>query len=116
MKKLEQAKKYQKEYSDESFWDKVKNFAKKAGCEVIEKAIMLYYVAKDDDTPMTVKALIFGALGYFISPLDAIPDITPVVGFSDDLGVLAATISLVIASIKEEHKKKAKERIKEWCE
>ena len=76
---------------------------------------MLYYVAKDDETPASAKALIFGALGYFISPIDLIPDITPVIGFGDDLAVLTATIATVIASIKEEHKQKAKEQMKKWC-
>jgi len=107
--------KYVKEYSESSFWDKIKNFTKKAGCELIEKSVILYYVANDKDTPTHVKGLIFGALGYFISPIDAIPDITPVVGFSDDLAVLSATILTAINSIKEEHKQKAKEKIKKWC-
>jgi uncharacterized membrane protein YkvA (DUF1232 family) len=107
--------KYVKEYSESSFWDKIKNFAKKAGCELIEKSVMLYYVAKDDETPASAKALIFGALGYFISPIDLIPDITPVIGFGDDLTVLSATILTVVNSIKDEHKEKAKKKIKKWC-
>ena len=107
--------KYVKEYSEGGFWSKIGKFAKKAGCELIEKSVMLYYVAKDDETPASAKALIFGALGYFISPIDLIPDITPVIGFGDDLAVLTATIATVIASIKEEHKQKAKEQMKKWC-
>ena len=107
--------KYVKEYSEAGFWSKIGKFAKKAGCELIEKAIMLYHTAMDKETPASAKALILGALGYFISPIDAIPDVTPVIGFSDDLAVLTATILKVIASIKEEHKQKAKEQMKKWC-
>ena len=110
MKKLEQAKKYQKEYSDESFWDKVKNFAKKAGCEVIGKVVLLYNVAKDPDTPMTAKGLIYGALGYFIMPLDAVPDITPFVGFSDDLTALVTVITMLGMSM-DKYKAEAEKKL-----
>ena len=82
------------EYSDSSFWDKVKKFALTAGKEVIEKALWLYYAAQRPETPKWAKTAIYGALAYFISPIDAIPDITPLVGFTDDLGALAAAIAM----------------------
>jgi uncharacterized membrane protein YkvA (DUF1232 family) len=107
-------KEYEKEFNEDSLWEKIKNFAKKAGCEVIEKVVLLYNVAKDPDTPLKAKSLIYGALGYFIMPLDAIPDITPVVGFSDDLTALATALTLVVMSIKPEHKTDAKEKIKNF--
>jgi uncharacterized membrane protein YkvA (DUF1232 family) len=105
---------YSKEFSEDSFWTKVKDFAIKAGKEVIEKALILYYCLQDSDTPAWAKAAIIGALGYFISPIDAIPDFTPVIGFVDDLGVLAAATATVAMYIKEEHKEYAKEKIKIW--
>jgi uncharacterized membrane protein YkvA (DUF1232 family) len=55
------------------------------GREVIEKALWLYYAAQQPNTPLWAKTAIYGALGYFISPIDAIPDITPVIGYADDL-------------------------------
>jgi hypothetical protein len=54
-------------YSDESFWEKVKRFALKAGKEVIEKALILYYSFSDKDTPVWAKGVLLAALGYFIS-------------------------------------------------
>ena len=105
--------KYRKDYNENDFWEKIKKFAKKAGYELIEKALILYYVAIDEETPNRVKGIIFGALGYFISPLDIIPDITPI-GFTDDLGVLIGTIALVGMHIKDKHKIQAKEKLKEW--
>ncbi len=107
---------YSNEYSEESFWKKAKQFAIVAGKEIIEKALILYYCLIDPDTPARAKTIITGALGYFISPVDAIPDTTPIVGYSDDLGVLAIVLSLAIvaAHIKPEHKKKAQEKIKVW--
>jgi uncharacterized membrane protein YkvA (DUF1232 family) len=107
---------YSKEFSDESFWTKVKDFAIKAGKEVIEKALLLYYCLQDKDTPAWTKGAIIAALGYFISPIDAIPDLIPVVGFADDLGVLAAALATVAVYIKEEHKEQAQEKIKIWFE
>jgi len=103
--------KYSSEFSDSSFFDKVTNFAKKAGCGLLEKAFTLYYTAKDPDTSTKAKAIIYGALGYFIIPLDAIPDVTPVVGFSDDLTALATALTMVAMSIKKSHKEEAQEKI-----
>lgn len=105
---------YSDQYSDDSFWDKVKNFAKAAGEQVLEPALKLYYAAKDKDTPTWAKGAIYGALGYFISPIDAIPDMTPFVGYADDLGVLALAVTVVAANIKPEHAEKAKETLKQW--
>lgn len=105
---------FSKEYSEENFWNKVKKFALKAGKEVIVRALTLYFCLQDKDTPLWAKGVIVSALGYFICPLDAIPDITPVVGYSDDLGVLAAAFATVAVYIKEEHKKRAEETWKNW--
>ena len=102
------------EYSDNSFWDKVKTFAISAGREVIEKALWLYYAAQRPETPKWAKTVIYGALAYFISPLDAIPDITPLVGFTDDLGALAAAIAMTSAYINEDVKAKASQKLLDW--
>jgi len=106
--------KYVKEFSDEGFWSKIKLYAKKIGKPVLEKALSMYYAAKDSDTPKWAKTIMYGALGYFILPVDAIPDITPVVGYTDDLGVLAAAFGTVAFYIKEGHIQMAKEKIKQW--
>lgn len=105
---------YKNAYEEESFWSKISNQALKAGKEVVEKALTLYYTFIDTDTPAWAQSIIVGALGYFISPIDAIPDITPVVGYADDLGVLAAALATVAAHVKEEHIAKAKETMTQW--
>lgn len=105
---------YSKEYSESSFWDKVKKFASKAGVKVIYTALKLYYTMQSPDTPAWAKAVIIGALGYFIAPIDVIPDITPVVGFADDLGVLAAATASVVTNITPAIKAEAKRKTKEW--
>ena len=106
----EQQSEYSDNYSEQSFWDKVKGFAQAAGTEIVERAFQLYFAAHGPDTPVWAKATIYGALGYFISPLDAIPDLIPVVGYSDDLGVLvlaAATVATYITPDIKSHAKQA---------
>jgi uncharacterized membrane protein YkvA (DUF1232 family) len=105
---------YSDNYSQESFWDKLKIWATVAGKSVLEPALTLYYCSLDPDTPIWAKTVIIASLGYFISPLDAIPDITPVIGFSDDILELAAALGIVVMHIKDEHKKKAAETLKQW--
>ncbi|WCY74099.1 YkvA family protein [Pseudomonas aeruginosa] len=73
-----------------------------------------YYAATDSDTPTWAKTTIYGALGYFISPIDVIPDITPIVGYTDDIGVLCAALAATATHIKAEHVTKAKETLKQW--
>jgi uncharacterized membrane protein YkvA (DUF1232 family) len=106
--------KFEKAFAEDSFWDKAKSVAKVAGEIILEPALKLYYSAQDPQTPLWAKTTVYGALGYFISPIDAIPDITPIVGYSDDLGVLVAATAAVAAYIKKEHSEKAKETLKQW--
>ncbi|MXS85689.1 DUF1232 domain-containing protein [Nitrosomonas sp. HPC101] len=110
----EQQKQFSAAYSDSNFWDKAKKYAKMAGQSVIEPALKMYYAALDSDTPIWAKGIIIGALGYFVSPVDAIPDIIPVAGYTDDLGALAAALATVAAHIKDEHVAKAKETLTQW--
>lgn len=100
-------------YSDKSFWRKVAKFAVKAGREVIEKALVLYYCLQDPDTPAWAKTVIVGALAYFILPADAVPDLLPG-GYVDDLGALAAALMIVSVHIKPKHWEQAREKLREW--
>lgn len=106
--------KFAKEFTEGHFWDKVKNYARAAGEGVLEPALTLYNVSKDAETPAWAKTAIYAALGYFISPIDAIPDLTPLIGYSDDLGVLVAATATIISYIKPEHREKAKQTLRQW--
>ena len=103
-----------KDYSESGVWDKLKGYAKSAGKEVIEKALFLYYAAQKPETPIWAKTTVYGALAYFISPLDAIPDIAPVIGYVDDLGVLAAAVAAISVYIDTDVKTQAKDKLEEW--
>ena len=64
-------------YERHSFWRKIQRFAFVAGRSVIGKAVALFFCLRDPDTPVWAKAVILGALGYFVLPVDAIPDFLP---------------------------------------
>lgn len=113
-KPLAKPRGYEKEYSDKGFRTKLVGYAKTAGRDVVERALQLYYAAQSPDTPAWAKAAIYGALGYFISVIDAVPDLTPIVGYTDDLGVLAAALAMVAAQITPEVKDKAAAKLKDW--
>jgi uncharacterized membrane protein YkvA (DUF1232 family) len=101
-------------YKEKNFWAKIKKFAKVAGKEVIEKALFLYYAAKQPNTPLWAKTTIYGALAYFISPIDMLPDLTPILGYTDDLSILAAALVTVASYITDEVKLEAKNKMQTW--
>ena len=101
-------------FSDRQFWNKLNGYARKAGREAVDRALRLYYAALRPETPTWAKTSIFGALAYFISPIDAIPDLLPFIGFSDDLTVMAAALAMVSMYIDDEGKRKARETTERW--
>ena len=102
------------QFTDSGFWNKIKLFSRQAGREVIERALWLYYAAQQPNTPKWAKSVIYGALAYFVLPLDAIPDLTPLVGFTDDLGALAAAPTMVTLYIDDEVKSLAADKLTLW--
>ena len=79
---------YANKFSQSDFVDKIANIAKRAGAKLVYAALILYYTLQSDKVSAANKALIMGALGYMISPLDVIPDAIPIAGLTDDLAVL----------------------------
>lgn len=93
------------------FWDKVRRTVDRV--PFLQEAIAAYYCARDPKTPLQVKAVLLGALAYFILPADLIPDIIAWFGFGDDATVLFAAIQTVSPHIKDEHRNKAQAKISE---
>jgi uncharacterized membrane protein YkvA (DUF1232 family) len=93
------------------FWRKLGNVA--AQIPFAEDVLAAYYCAFDRDTPLPVKATLLGAVAYFVLPTDAIPDMLPVLGFTDDAAVLAAAIKLVADHIRPEHRAAARDKLAE---
>ncbi|MGH6931801.1 MAG: YkvA family protein [Dongiaceae bacterium] len=74
----------------------------------LEQALAAYYCAVDSRTPLQVKAVLFGALAYFVLPIDLLPDFIAVLGFTDDATVLYAAIRTVMPHIKDDHRARAR--------
>jgi len=111
---MENLQTYADKFSELNFWDKIKTAFAKAGKEVVNKTLVLYYSLMDKDTPAWAKTVIIGALGYFISPIDLTPDFLPAIGYTDDLTVLISAFGTVASSVKEEHKTKAGEILNKY--
>lgn len=91
------------------FWTKLGRLA--AHIPFAEDLLTAYYCAFDRDTPMHVRAALIGALAYFVIPLDAIPDVLPVLGLTDDAAALAVAIRMVFTHITPEHRAAAREAL-----
>jgi uncharacterized membrane protein YkvA (DUF1232 family) len=91
------------------FWRKLRRVA--AGLPFAEDLAAAYYCAFDRQTPLQVKAALLGALAYFVLPIDFMPDVMPVLGFTDDAAVLATAIRMVAAYILPGHRDAARAAI-----
>ena len=92
------------------FWSKLRRVAGKL--PFAEDLLAAYYCAFDKQTPRHVQAALLGAVAYFILPFDFVPDMLPVLGFTDDAAVLATAIRLVAAHITPEHRDAARAALK----
>lgn len=101
-------------YSPPRFWAKLARVAIAAGREVVEKSLWLYFAAERPETPKWAKAAVYAALGYLILPLDAVPDLAPVAGYSDDLGVLAFAVATIARYIDADVKARAARVLGRW--
>jgi uncharacterized membrane protein YkvA (DUF1232 family) len=88
------------------FWSKAKRLG--AALPFAEDLLAAYYCAFDRDTPLQVKAVLVGAIAYFVLPFDAVPDMLPLIGFTDDAAVLATAIRLVATNIQPLHRAAAR--------
>jgi uncharacterized membrane protein YkvA (DUF1232 family) len=91
------------------FWRKAKRVA--ARLPFAEDLLAAYYCAFDHSTPLQVKAALIGALAYFILPFDFLPDVMPVLGFTDDAAILATAIRMVASHLKPEHREAARQTL-----
>lgn len=78
-----------------------------------EDLLAAYYCALDAGTPLPVKAALMGAIAYFVLPFDAIPDMLPALGFTDDAAVLATALKMISNEMKPEHRQAARVRLAE---
>ena len=105
---------YASKFSQSEFAEKISRIAKRAGSKLVYAALILYYTLQSDKVSKADKAIIIGALGYMISPIDVIPDAIPIAGLTDDLAVLLYVLKKVWTGIDPEIVDKAKRRLSKW--
>lgn len=93
-----------------SFLDWLTRRAKKAGRAVAERGLVLWYTLRDPETPKPARAVLLGALAYLADPVDAIPDLTPLVGYTDDMALMGIALLIVVDAVKPEHHERARAR------
>ena len=106
--------KYQKRYNEQDLTRKLGRAARKAGIKVIYLVLLLYYVLKSPSVRTSDKGKIWGALGYFILPIDLIPDFIPVAGYTDDLAALLWAFYAVAKNVTPEIESQAKKKLHDW--
>lgn len=121
MKSLEQdpnftgsIKRMDKHYSDLKFLDKLK----KSGGKLVKKALyaslVLFYALKSPVLPRKSRLIILGALGYFIFPLDIIPDFIPGIGLGDDAVILITALGKLYEAVNDDTKEQARQKMRDW--
>jgi uncharacterized membrane protein YkvA (DUF1232 family) len=95
--------------TEDGFWRKVRRHAGRI--PFVDEALAAYYCAVDPATPLGVKAVLYGALAYFVLPIDIIPDWIAGLGFTDDAAVLAAAVRSILPHIKDHHRDAARDAI-----
>ena len=106
--------KYTDKFSKTGFVDKIASIAKRAGAKLVYAALVLYYTLESDQVSVKDKAMIIGALGYLISPLDVVPDAIPIAGLGDDMAVLIYVLKRVWVDVSDDVKKKAQSKMAQW--
>ncbi|GAW42048.1 hypothetical protein SH203_02462 [Brevundimonas sp. SH203] len=91
------------------FWPKIRRTA--ARIPFADQALAAWYSARDPETPLAAKGMIFAGLAYFVMPIDAIPDIFAGIGYTDDAAVIAALLATLGANIKRRHRDQAEEAL-----
>ena len=105
---------YANRFSQKDFVEKISRIAKRAGAKLVYAALILFYTLQSDKISTKDKAIIIGALGYMISPLDVIPDAIPIAGLTDDLAVLLYVLRKVWVDIDPDVQQRAKDKLSKW--
>jgi uncharacterized membrane protein YkvA (DUF1232 family) len=105
---------YRRYFSESVLWNVLKKRARQIGIQVVYAVMLLYYAFRKPGTPFWAKNVILGALGYFLAPFDAIPDLSPLIGYTDDLGVMLFALVTVSMYIDEGIREQARTKLQSW--
>lgn len=111
---LPDLQKYKEKFSQKSFIEKIQRVAKRAGVKLVYVALILYYLMESNKVSVKDKAIIIGALGYLISPIEIVPDAIPIAGLGDDMAVMLYVLDKVWGQVDDEIKSKAQRKLSKW--
>lgn len=106
--------KYKDKFTKRGFVETITRIAKRAGSKFVFAALILYYTLESKNVPVKDKAMILGALGYLITPIDVIPDFIPIAGLGDDIAVLLYVLQKVWIEVPDDIKNKAYAKLSKW--
>ncbi len=106
--------KFRRYFTEARFFKKLGAYAQTAGVKVVYTSLLLFYAYRRKETPGWAKRIVLGSLGYLVMPLDFIPDLSPIIGYTDDMGVLSFGLVTIAAYVNKEVKEKAKARLGQW--
>ena len=105
---------YANRFSQSDFVENISRIAKRAGAKLVYAALILFYTLQSNKVSTADKAVIVGALGYMISPIDVIPDAIPIAGLTDDLAVLIYVLKKVWTDVDPSIKEQARQKLGKW--
>ena len=105
---------YRSKFSESKFWSFLEQRSKTVSQVTIYSALLLFYAYRRKDTPGWAKRIVLGSLGYLLMPLDAIPDLSPLIGYTDDIGVLSFGLVTIAAYIDQDVRWSAREKLGKW--
>ncbi len=111
---LKKIKSYIKSFNSNVLLEKIPSYVKLLGLKTVYSVLLLFNAYRRKETPPWAKNVILGTLGYLISPIDSIPDLTPVIGYTDDLGVLSFGLVTIACYINEDIREASKEQLSKW--
>ena len=106
--------KFSKFFTESQLWQKVSHYARQAGLKTTYTVLLLFYAYKRKDTPAWAKRVVMGTLGYFIAPFDLVVDLTPIIGYTDDLSLLSFSLVTVACYINDGVKEQARNHLGKW--
>ena len=104
-------KAYEKYFSESELWQKLERFGKSIGATILYPVLLLYNLLKSGEITLVEKATIIGTLGYFILPIDILPDAIAGVGYTDDAAALWAALTALASSLTVEIQQLSKEQL-----
>jgi uncharacterized membrane protein YkvA (DUF1232 family) len=106
--------KYIPNFSEGGLWKKLTAHASKLGQRTIYSVLLLFYAYRRKETPYWAKNIVLGVLGYLITPIDFIPDLTPIIGYTDDIGILSFGLVTIAAFVNDDVKVEARAKLSKW--